>query len=263
MDIDPGRRALITGGASGFGLEIARRLAAAGVAVGIVDLDGDRIAAALRLLGDGAVGEVADVRRRGEVVAAAARVAGAFGGLDTVVISAGVFHHGALDDITEAEWDRTIDVNMKGAFLTVQATAPELRRSGRGRVVTIGSDCSRRGFALESVYTASKFGLLGLTESLAAELAGDGVTVNCVCPVGVPTTGMGREVLAWKVDHSDRSADEIVAGIAKTNPLGRNPTERDVADAVLFFLSEHSSFLTGIALDVDGGSHLGSVPGAS
>jgi NAD(P)-dependent dehydrogenase (short-subunit alcohol dehydrogenase family) len=111
-------------------------------------------------------------------------------------------------------------------------------------------------------YTASKFGLIGLIESLAVELAADQVTANCVCPVGCPTTGMGRDVLDWKTSHTRSSAEEIVATTARMNPLGRNATETDVADAVMFLISEQASFLTGVSLDVDGGAHLGVMPGA-
>ena len=110
-------------------------------------------------------------------------------------------------------------------------------------------------------YCASKFGLVGLTESLAAELAADNVTVNCVCPVGCPTTEMGQLVLRWKTETTGAAPDDITAATARLNPLGRNATEEDVANAVLYFISNEASFLTGVALDVDGGAHLGSVPG--
>jgi NAD(P)-dependent dehydrogenase (short-subunit alcohol dehydrogenase family) len=261
MQIADGRKALITGGASGFGLEIARRLRAAGTAVALLDIDEGRLASAVEELGADSLGLQTDVRSVEEVREVVKRSAEALGGLDTVVISAGVFHMGALSSITEAEWDRTLDVNLKGAFVTAQATMPYLQESGRGRMVTIASDAGKRGFPLQMVYTASKFGLVGLTESLAAEFAPDRVTVNAVCPVGCPTTGMGEEVLAHKIEDGTRTREEVIRSAAATNALGRNATETDVADAVLFLLSEQASFLTGIALDVDGGAHLAAVPG--
>jgi NAD(P)-dependent dehydrogenase (short-subunit alcohol dehydrogenase family) len=98
-------------------------------------------------------------------------------------------------------------------------------------------------------------------ESVAAEVAADNVTVNTLCPVGCPTTGMGQEVLAEKINRTGETAEQIMERAAATNPLGRNVLEADVADAVLFLISEHASFLTGVALDVDGGASLGSVPG--
>jgi NAD(P)-dependent dehydrogenase (short-subunit alcohol dehydrogenase family) len=261
MKVAEDRKALITGGASGFGREIARTLSAAGATVAVVDLDGDRAEQAAAELGDSAIGIAADVRSRADVRAAVDRTVDELGGLDTLVISAGVFHMGELEEVTEEEWDRTLDVNLKGAFLTTQAAIPHLRASGRGRVVMISSDAGQRGFAALAPYTASKFALNGLMESVAAEVAGDKVTVNTLCPVGCPTTGMGREVLAEKIKVTGESPEDIMARAAATNPLGRNVLESDVADAVLFLVSEHSSFITGVALDLDGGASLGSVPG--
>jgi NAD(P)-dependent dehydrogenase (short-subunit alcohol dehydrogenase family) len=261
MKVAEHRKALITGGASGFGREIARTLKAAGAAVATVDVDAERAEATAAELGPDAIGIGADVRSASDVRGAVDRAVDAFGGLDTLVVSAGVFHMGQLESVTEEEWDRTLDVNLKGAFLVTQAAMPHLRESGRGRVVMISSDAGQRGFAEIAPYTASKFGLNGLMESVAAEVAGDNVTVNTVCPVGCPTTGMGQEVLAEKIKRGAGTAEEIMAKAARTNPLGRNVFETDVADAVLFLVSEHSSFLTGVALDVDGGASLGSVPG--
>lgn len=261
MTFGKDRKALVTGGASGFGREIAKRLHDAGVGVAILDLDAGKAAVAAREIGDGVVGVGADVRSADDVAAAVAQTVEVLGGLDTVVVSAGVFHMGALEDIREEQWDLTLDVNLKGAFLTARAASPHLRASARGRMVMISSDAGKRGFSNLAPYTASKFGLVGLTEALAAELASDGVTVNAVCPVGCPTTGMGQEVLQNKIERVQKSAEEIMAAAAVTNPIGRNATEGDVADAVLFLLSEHASFLTGVALDVDGGASLGRVPG--
>ena len=260
MAIAKGRRALVTGGAAGFGRAIAERLRAAGAEVALLDLPGARLDAAAAELGAHPCG--ADVRDGDTVRAAVAAATEALGGLDTVVHSAGVIHIKPLEDVTEDDWDLTMDVNLRGAFLVSQAVAPALRASGRGRMVAISSDAGKRGFAWIQAYTASKFGLVGLVESLAVELAPDGVTVNCVCPVGCPTTSMGQEVLDWKVRTAGKTPDEIVASTARSNPLGRNASEADVADAVMFFLSEEASFLTGVALDVDGGAHLGFMPGA-
>ncbi|WP_131735454.1 SDR family NAD(P)-dependent oxidoreductase [Actinomadura roseirufa] len=261
MRIAKDRKAFITGGGSGFGRHIARRLHAAGACVTVVDLDADGAVAVADELGHRALAVTADVRSTADMVHAVGMAENTFGGLDTLVVSAGVFHIGALETVTEREWDRTLDVSLKGAFITVQAAAAALRASGRGRIVTMGSDCGRRGFPQQAPYTAAKFGLIGLTESVAAELAPDQVTANCVCPVGVPTTGMGQEVLNWKVQRTGRSPEEVMSATARTNPLGRNADEDDVADAVLFFLSDHAGFLTGVTLDVDGGARLGTVPG--
>jgi NAD(P)-dependent dehydrogenase (short-subunit alcohol dehydrogenase family) len=260
MNVAENRKALVTGGASGFGREIARTLKAAGAAVAVADLNAEKAEETAAELGSNAIGIGADVRSALDVRGAVDRTVEAFGGLDTLVVSAGVFHMGELESVTEEEWDRTLDVNLKGAFFVTQAAMPHLRESGRGRVVMISSDAGKRGFAELAPYTASKFGLNGLMESVAAEVAKDNVTVNTLCPVGCPTTGMGQEVLAEKIRRVGGTPEEIMAKAAATNPLGRNVLETDVADAVLFLVSEHSTFLTGVALDVDGGASLGSVP---
>jgi NAD(P)-dependent dehydrogenase (short-subunit alcohol dehydrogenase family) len=256
------RKAVVTGGASGFGFAVARRLVAANVGVAVVDVSQERLEKAARELGDDVVAVRADVRDATGLREAVNDIASRLGGLDTLVVSAGVIHIKPLEDVTEDDWDAVLDINLKGAFLTVQAAAPHLRASGRGRVVGISSDAGRRGFAWIQAYTASKFGLIGLLESFAVELAPEGVTVNCVCPVGCPTTAMGRDVLDWKVRRTGVAAEEVVAATASFNPLGRNASESDVAEAIMFFLSEEAGFLTGCTLDVDGGAHLGFLPGA-
>lgn len=264
MTLATGRRVLITGGASGFGLEIARRLVAAGAGVAIADRSVAALEATTDELGSDVLAIPCDVRSPVLVQGAVDRAVERFGGLDTLVVSAGVIHIKPLAEVTEADWDLTLDVNLKGPFNAMQSAAPHLVAAGpgRGRIVAIGSDAGRRGFAWISAYSASKFGLIGLVESLAVELAPYGVTVNAVCPVGAPDTGMGRQVLDWKVEATGRSEADIQAAAARTNPLGRNATAGDVAAAVLWFLDDGASFLTGVALDVDGGAHLGFLPGA-
>lgn len=259
MEIATDRKALVTGGASGIGLEIARRLGEAGAALALLDLPGERLDAAAAELAASAV--PADVSSPSEVGAAVSAAVDALDGLDTLVLCAGIAHAKPLAEVSERDWDRTLDVNLKGTFLCCQAAAAALAGSGRGRIVTIGSDAGKRGVPQMLAYTASKFGVVGLTEALAAELA-PAVTVNCVCPVGVPTTGMGEQLLAWKSEHTAQSPEDVLSSVATSIPLGRNATAADVAAAALFFISDSAGFLTGISLDVDGGSRLNAIPGA-
>ena len=263
MNIAPHRRALITGGASGFGLEIARRLLDADARVALLDVSDAALTQARLELGPDVAAIAADVRDGRQVRDAVLSAAQALDGLDTLVVSAGVIHIKPLAEVSEADWDQTLDVNLRGAFLAMQAAAPHLIAAGhgRGRIVAISSDAGRRGFSHIAAYTASKFGLIGLVESVAVELAGSGVTVNAVCPVGVPTTGMGRQVLDHKMRMTGSDAATIRESAARTNPLGRNATEGDVAAAVVFLVSDDAGFLTGVSLDVDGGAHLGFLPG--
>lgn len=252
---------MVTGGASGFGLAIARRLVEDGARVVLLDISQSALAAAVDELGDAATARVCDVRDQAAVRAAIEEAATRTDGLDTLIVSAGVIHVGALAAVAEEDWDRTLDINLKGAFLVIQAAAPHLVASGRGRIVAISSDAGRRGFPGITAYCASKFGLIGLVESVAVELAPAGVTANVLCPVGAPSTGMGQQVLAWKVHTTGRSEQEILAAAAATNPVGRNATEADVVAAARFLISDEASFLTGVSLDVDGGAHLGFLPG--
>jgi len=262
MGIAPGRSALITGGASGFGLEMARRLIVNDGRVAGVDVSAAALDAAAVELGTDYLPIEADVRDPSAMAAAVTSVVDHHGGLDTLIVSAGVIHIKPLSEVTEADWDLTLDVNLKGAFLAMQAAARHIAAAGsRGRIVAIASDAGKRGFSWIQAYTASKFGLVGLVESVAVELAVSGATVNCVCPVGAPTTGMGLNVLDMKVRATGGDPDDILAAAAKTNPLGRNATEDDVAAAIEFFLTDEAAFLTGNALDVDGGAHLGFLPG--
>jgi meso-butanediol dehydrogenase / (S,S)-butanediol dehydrogenase / diacetyl reductase len=256
------RKALVTGGASGFGLAVARSLADRGARTVIADVNEaqlERARASDQRLGIRQL----DVTDASAVKEAVSDVAREMGGLDTLVSCAGVIHVKPLQDVTEADWDRTLDVNLKGTFLVSQAAAPELQASGRGRIVAVASDAARRGYPWIQAYCASKFGLVGLCESLAVELAPDQVTVNCVCPCACPTTGMGQGLTAWKVEVTGKTEEEVLASIAASQPLGRYATEDDVVSAILFFLSDEASFLTGVSLDVDGGEHLGYIPGAS
>lgn len=250
------RRVLITGGASGFGLAIAEVLLAQRARVAIGDIGSEQLQEAARSLdrGDDLLPVELDVTSSVSVKSAVAACQETFGGLDTLINSAGVIHFAPLAEICEADWDRVVDVDLKGPFLCSQAAAPLLCESGRrGRIINIGSDAAKIGCPMILSYCAAKFGVVGLTKALAAELAPYEVTVNCVCPVGVSTTGMGQTVLDWKIGTTGQNTDEILAETAAGSPLKRNATVADVVNAVMFFLSDASAFLTGVALNVDGG----------
>lgn len=240
----------MTGGGSGFGRAIASRLAEDGDAVAIADISLDRLrnaAADERLIPFEL--DVTDVDAVQAVVGAAVD---ALGGLDALVISAGIFHIERIEDVRVPDWNQVLAVNLTGAFLCSQAAAPHLLRSKRGRIVAIASDAGKRGYPWLHAYTASKFGLVGLCECLAAELARGAVTVNVVAPAFCPTTGIGAQVVAFNGGDADALEREVAAGL----PVGRVVDEADVVAAVRFLLSDESSFLTGIVLDVDGGRRL-------
>jgi NAD(P)-dependent dehydrogenase (short-subunit alcohol dehydrogenase family) len=253
FEIAPGRKALITGGASGFGFGVAQRLLAAGASVAIADVDATAIQGAAARL-PGALPIVMDVTERASVLEGTAQAADAFGGLDTLVNSAGVFEFRAFEEISEGEWDWILGVNLKGVFLACQAALPHLRASGRGRIVNISSDAGKKGYALISAYVASKFGVVGLTESLAAEFGPFGVTVNAVCPSTVSDTRMGQKVLEQKVELFNKPAQRVLDEGASSYPLRRLGTVADVADTIMFLISESAGWISGESINIDGGN---------
>lgn len=245
---------MITGGASGIGYAIAEALLNSGARVAIADVEASLLAQAAKSLASQHVLPInMDVTSRTSVQAGVESAAKQFGGLDTLVNCAGVIDFNPLNEITEAAWDRVVDIDLKGVFLCCQAAAPFLCSSGRGRIVSISSDAGKKGYPLISSYCAAKFGVIGFSKAIAGELAPHGVTVNCICPIGVSSTRMGQQVLQWLEKRTGRSKAELLATREQGTPLGRMASMEDIVHAVMFFLSERASFLTGEALNVDGG----------
>lgn len=248
------RIALVTGGGSGIGYGVAEALLAGGAKVAIGDISAqalDRATAALN--SPNLLPLQLDVTSSASVRQAVKNCVESFGGLDTLVNSAGIIEFAPIDEILEENWQRVIAIDLTGVFFSCQAAAPFLRRSGRGRVVTISSDAGKIGVPLLSSYCAAKFGVIGLSKAIAGELAPHGVTVNCVCPGGVTATQMGEQVLRWLSAKTGRSREELLAERAKNVPLGRMQTTADVVGAVMFLISDAASYITGEALNVDGG----------
>jgi meso-butanediol dehydrogenase/(S,S)-butanediol dehydrogenase/diacetyl reductase len=255
--VAPDRKALVTGGASGIGLGAAKALLAAGARVAIADLPGalERMDPAER---DTFVPVAMDVTDDASVGTGVADAAMVLGGLDTLVNSAGVFQFRAIEAISTPEWDRIIDINLKGTFLAMREAMPHLKASRRGRVVNISSDAGKRGFALLGAYCASKFGVIGLTQAVGAEVAPDGVRVNAVCPGSVAETRMGQVVIEQKIALGyGGSPEEVVQRGAESFPLRRLGTVEDVVSAVMFLISENSNWITGESINIDGGSLAG------
>ena len=246
-----GRVAVITGAASGMGLAIAQRLAGGGHAVALLDLDGpgaDAGAAALRETGAGALGAAVDIADRGAVDDALARVRHDLGPIGILVTSAGLDEFVAFTDLTAAQWDRMLAVNLTGTFHCIQAAVPDMLRAGWGRIVTISSSSAQSGARRMAHYVASKGGVIALTKALAVELGPHGITVNTI-PPGSIETPMTRRAQ----DGGDLPSTDV---IAKMIPVRRTGVPDDVAAACAFLCTEDAGYITGQAINVNGGRYL-------
>jgi len=247
------RHAVVTGAARGIGAEIARRLAADGAVLTLLGRQRDalqQLADVLPGTGHGVV--VADV-------ADAQRVAGAFelaraarGPVAILVNNAGQAESAPFLKTSVELWQRMLAVNLSGSFHCAQAALPDMLAARWGRIVNIASTAGQKGYAYVSAYTAAKHGVIGLTRSLALEVAAKGVTVNAVCP-GYTETDILRDSIANVVAKTGRSADEARASFAAGNPQQRIVQPSEVADAVAWLCSDGASAITGQSISVSGG----------
>lgn len=241
-----GRRAVVTGGGSGIGAAVCEALVREGAAVAVLDRRAEAASTVAERVGGHAL--VADVREGSAVAAALEEASTVFGGLDLVVCGAGTGALSPVEDYEEKVWDRLLDVNLKGTWLTLRSAVPHLRAAGGGTVVTISSVAGRRPTRGEAPYSAAKAGVIALTAGAALELAPD-IRVNCVSP-GFVDTPLTRPAL-----DAPGGAEAVAVG----TPLGRPGRAAEVADAVVFLSSSMSSYVTGHDLVVDGGSLLPSL----
>ena len=249
-----GRAAVITGGACGIGLAIARRFAEVGASVLIGDLDekgAEDAAESLRALGHHAIGVECDVHDESSVSQLADRAVLELGSIDIWVNNAGVFPSVPFLDMTEAQWDTVLDLNLKGSFLGAQQAARRMISAGHGGVIV--NLASTAGFRAPGPgvahYVSSKFGIRGLTKALAVELGPHGIRVLAVAPtyIDTPGTAAGREAL----QATDR--EEMIRQLGAAKPLGRIGVPDDVARVVLFCASDLAVLMTGSTIPVDAG----------
>jgi NAD(P)-dependent dehydrogenase (short-subunit alcohol dehydrogenase family) len=247
-----GQTALITGGATGLGYAIARTLGIAGARVALNDLSTERAEAASHELarqGIDCIGVAADVRDRSAVDAMVATVRERLGVPDILVANAGLYPNTPFLDLAEDEWDRVLDTNVKGVFLTCQAVACAMIAAGRpGRIITMSSGAANAAFWGWSHYCTSKAAVVMLTKAMALELGEHGIRVNAVLPGYVDVSEGGTHL-----------SEAYRAAARSSNPIGRAGTPDDIANAVLMLASPLADFVSGAMLSVDGGSSAGRV----
>jgi NAD(P)-dependent dehydrogenase (short-subunit alcohol dehydrogenase family) len=244
---DPTRVTVVTGGGSGMGRAICRRLAAQGHGVAVLDIDSDateQVAKEIEADGGRAIGVTVDVSDRAAVDAAMDQARAAFGPIGILVTSAGIEGFASFLDIDVATWERILAVNLTGTFHCIQSVVPDMVAAGWGRIVTISSSSAQSGTKRMAHYVASKGGVIALTKAVALDLASKGITVNTIPPGAIDTPMMRRPMESGAM----ASLDQVVARA----PLGRLGTPDDIAAACAFLCSEEAGYITGQQINVNG-----------
>ena len=236
------KTALVTGAARGIGLAIARRLAAGGARVALLDLDRGAVEAAARSVGGAAMPVVADVTRAAEVETAVAQVMGRWGRLDILVNNAGITGRSfPIWELSDEDWQRVIDVDLTSVFFCCRAAVRVMLPQGAGRIINIASIAGKEGNPTLVPYSSAKAGVIGLTKALAKEVATRGILVHAVAPAVI-----GTELLK-QMEKS--TVDLLISKI----PMGRVGTPEEVAALVAWLASDECSFTTGAVHDLSGG----------
>jgi 3-oxoacyl-[acyl-carrier protein] reductase len=240
------RVAIITGGARGIGKAIAWAFVREGVKIAIVDVERERaetLKNEIGGIGGKAITIFCDISKSSEVKDMVGQVQNTFGRVDILVNNAGIIRRGTIETVTEEDWDRVIEVNLKGTFNCCKAVVEIMKRQGYGKIVNISSIAGKMGDITSAPgYGSSKAAIDALTKTLAMQLARYRINVNAVSPHAIETEMSAQ----W----SEERRREIIASI----PLGRLGKPEDVAEAVLFLVSDEASFITGEILDVNGGA---------
>src|SRR5947209_876160 len=249
--------AVVTGAGSGIGRALACELSRRGYGVVVSDIDASAADAVAAELGPEAWSAPLDVTDGEAAAALAVTVADRHERLDVWVSNAGISHMARFTEITPEALERTLAVNLKGVFLCGQAAARTMQRFGRGGViVNLASMAGKQGrVPFLGDYVASKFGVVGLTQAMAFELAADGIRVNCVCP-GYVATPMQERELAWEAELRGVRPEDVRDLWVADTPLGRLEEPEDVARVVAFLAGDDAAFITGEAIAVNGGAFM-------
>jgi len=238
--------AIVTGSRRGIGKAIALALAKAGANIVVSDInldDCNKLVEEIKAINGNALAVKTDVSNPEDVSQMINLTTEKFGKVDILVNNAGIYMQKSLTDVTEQDFDRTLDINLKGVFLCSKAVVPEMIKQGKGKIINITSIAGQVGFANSSAYCASKGAIINITRELALELAQYKINVNAIGP-GVIETDMTKDLLEDKA-----TKETLLANI----PLSRIGKPEDIANAALFLASDNSDYITGITLFVDGG----------
>jgi sorbitol-6-phosphate 2-dehydrogenase len=251
--------ALVTGAGQGIGRGIALSLARAGADVAINDIapgTAEATAAEVEALGRRALAVQADVSQAKDVQAMIDRVVEEFGTLHILVNNAGICTPALITDLSEEVWDRTMRVNLKSMYLCSKAVAPLLMAQRYGKIVNVSSKSGKQGGLWLTAYCASKFGVIGFTQSLALELAPHGVTVNAICPGQVYTPMWDNVLKKAYARKLDMDEDQVRDYYSSKVPLGREVTLEEIGSVVVFLCSDQASYMTGQAINITGGQEM-------
>ena len=256
-----GKTALVTGAAQGLGRALVERIAQEGARVAIADIADEAAQATAEEVAHATGMEIlfvhADVTDAAQTEAALEEAAARLGRLDIVVANAGIIYAGAVDEIDPGRWARVVAVNLTGYFHVARAAARIMKRQGGGTIIQINSKSGKKGSYKNSAYAASKFGGIGLTQSLALELAEDHIRVNAICPGNLLDSPLWVNTLY--AEYAKRwgiAPEEVRARYVAQVPMKRGCAYEDVANVLVFLASDESSYMTGQAINVTGGQEM-------